>query len=99
MLHLYTFCNDVCNGYKPTVQIIIIQKQQDNVEYFNYLGSMTTHYSRWKSEIKSSIARKNRTEGEEGSFHQQIRIKFKKLVKCYIWGIVLYGAENWDLGK
>jgi hypothetical protein len=21
----------------------------------------------------------------------------KKLVKCYIWGITLYGAENWML--
>jgi hypothetical protein len=23
----------------------------------------------------------------------------KKLVKCYIWGIALYGAETWTLGK
>jgi hypothetical protein len=23
----------------------------------------------------------------------------KKLVKCYIWSIALYGAETWTLGK
>jgi hypothetical protein len=23
----------------------------------------------------------------------------KKLVKCYIWSIALYGAENWTLRK
>jgi hypothetical protein len=23
----------------------------------------------------------------------------KKLVKCYIWSVALYGAETWVLGK
>ena len=23
----------------------------------------------------------------------------KKLVKCYIWSIIMYGAENWALRK
>ena len=33
-------------------------------------------------------------------FHQQIGLKFKKkLVKCEIWSIALYCAENWTLLK
>jgi hypothetical protein len=23
----------------------------------------------------------------------------KKLIKCYIWSIALYGAETWNIGK
>jgi hypothetical protein len=34
------------------------------------------------------------------SFHQQIGLKLrKKLVKCYIWSVALYGAETWTLWK
>jgi hypothetical protein len=44
----------------------------------------------WKSSIQQ----------EEGSFHQQTKLKFKeKLVKCYILITVLYGAETWALRK
>jgi hypothetical protein len=35
---------------------------------------------------------------EEGSFHQQVGLKFKEetieLVKCYIWSIAWYGTET-----
>jgi hypothetical protein len=37
---------------------------------------------------------------EEGSFHQQIGRKLKKkLVKCCIWSIALFGDETWTLRK
>jgi hypothetical protein len=33
-------------------------------------------------------------------FHQQIDLNLrKKLVKCYIWSMTLYGAESWTLRK
>jgi len=36
----------------------------------------------------------------KGSFHQQIRLKFKEEpVKCFIWCTALCGAENWTLRK
>jgi hypothetical protein len=38
--------------------------------------------------------------GKEDSFHQQTGLKLrKKLVKCYIWSIALYGAATWTLRK
>jgi len=40
----------------PLIQIIIYQKQPENVEYFNYLGNMITNDARCVSEIKSRIA-------------------------------------------
>jgi len=41
---------------KPPKQVMIDQKQPENVEYFNYLGSMTTNDARCTWEIKSWIA-------------------------------------------
>jgi hypothetical protein len=35
---------------------MIDQKRLENVEYFNYLGSMITNYTRCAHEIKSRIA-------------------------------------------
>ena len=56
-----------------SVQVMTYQKQQENVECFNYLGSMTANDARWTSEIKSSIAmiKKIIQQGED-SFHQHI---------------------------
>jgi hypothetical protein len=45
------------------------------------------------SVVKSSIQ-------QEDSFHQQIGLEFRrKLPKCYIWIIALFGAETWTLQK
>jgi hypothetical protein len=38
------------------MKIMIDQKQLENVEYFNYLGSMITNDARCTREIKSRIA-------------------------------------------
>jgi hypothetical protein len=38
------------------IKIMIDQKQLQNVEYFNYLGSMITNDARCTREIKSKIA-------------------------------------------
>jgi predicted HD phosphohydrolase len=43
---------------------------------------------------------KSSIQPEEDSFHQEIGLNLrKKLVKCYIWSIALYGAETWTLRK
>jgi hypothetical protein len=39
-----------------TLQIMIHQKQPENVEYFNYMGSVITNDARCTGEIKSGIA-------------------------------------------
>jgi hypothetical protein len=38
------------------IKIMVDQKQLENVEQFNYLGSMITNYARCTREIKSRIA-------------------------------------------
>jgi hypothetical protein len=61
------------------MKIIIDQKQVENVEYFNYLGSMITSDARCTREIKSRIAMaKSSIQQEEEYFHQQTGLKYKE---------------------
>jgi len=81
------------------VKIMIDQKQIENVESFKYLSSILTNDGRCTCEIKCRIAMakaafiKMRT-----LFTSTLDLELgKKLVKCYVWSIALYGAETWTL--
>jgi hypothetical protein len=51
---------------------MIDQKQWENLEYFNYLGSMTTNNTRCTSESKSRIAMAKASFNKKKTFHQQV---------------------------
>ena len=70
------------------------------MESFKYFGSMLTNYERYTCEIKSRIATAKKTafNKKRALFTNTLDLKLrKKLVKCYIWGIAFYGAENWTI--
>ena len=78
---------------------MIDQKQLQYVESFKYLGSTATNDGRCTSEIKSRIAMaKAAFNKKRALFTSTLDLELrKKLVNCYIWSIVLYGAETWML--
>jgi hypothetical protein len=87
---------------QPTpLQIKIDKTPAENVEEFNYLGSMITNDARCTREMKARIAM------AEAAFSKKKTVSTskldlelrKKLVKCYIWSIALYGAKSWTLQK
>ncbi|PNF41593.1 hypothetical protein B7P43_G11848, partial [Cryptotermes secundus] len=84
---------------QPTpVTINIDQKQLENVKFFKYLGSLLTDDGRCTSEIKSRIAMAKAAFSKKKLFTSKLDLNLrKKLVKCYIWSIALYGAETWIL--
>jgi hypothetical protein len=70
------------------------------MEEFNYLGSMITNDARCTREIKARIAMTKATFNKKTLFTSKLHLELrKKLVKCYIWSIALYGAETWTLRK
>jgi len=81
------------------VKIMIDQKQLENVESLKCLGSLLTDDGRCNFEIKSRIAMaKAAFNKKKALFTSTLDLKSrKKLVKCYIWRIALYGAETWML--
>jgi hypothetical protein len=80
---------------------MIDQEQPENVEYFNYLGNMVTNDARCTREIKYRIVMAKAAFNKKKTlFTRKLDLNLrKKLVKCYIWSIVLYGAEKWTLRK
>jgi hypothetical protein len=75
---------------------MIDQQQLQKVECLKYLGSMLTNDGRCTCEIKSRIAmEKAAFNRKRALFTSILDVNLrKKLVKCYIWSIVLYGAET-----
>ena len=74
---------------QPSPEQIIYQKELENVEYFNYLGSTVTNDARHTCEIKSRITMaKAAVNKKRALFTSNLDLKVrKKLVKCYIWSI------------
>jgi len=69
------------------------------VESCKYLGSILTNDGRCTCEIKCRIAMAKAAFNKKravftSTFDLELR---KKLVKCYVWTIALYGAETWTL--
>jgi hypothetical protein len=60
------------------MKIMIDQKQLENVEYFNYLGSMITSDARCTREIEYRIAMAKAAFNKKKTFHQQTGLKFKE---------------------
>ena len=63
------------------------------------MGSMLTNDGRCTCEIKSRIAMLEAAFSKKKTLFISILdlILRKKLLKCYIWGMALYGAETWTL--
>jgi hypothetical protein len=78
------------------VKIMIDQKQLKNVECFKYFGSILTNNGRCTCEIKCRIAMAKATFNKKRNLYTStldLGLR-KKLVKCYVWSIALYGAET-----
>ena len=65
---------------------------------FKYLGSILTNDGRYTCEIKCRIAMAKAALNKKTLFTSTLDLELrKKLVKCYVWSIALYGAETWTL--
>jgi hypothetical protein len=97
MIYVPSFIK-ICSGIQkligkdrqPTpLQIKIDEKQVENVEEFNYLGSMITNDARRTREIKARIAKaKTAFNKKKTLLTSKLDLELKKkVVKCYIWSM------------
>jgi hypothetical protein len=73
------------------------QKQIENVESFKYFGRILTNDGRCTCEITCRIAMAKAAFNKKRAlftFSLDLELR-KKLVKCYIWSIALYGSDTW----
>ena len=68
-------------------------------EYYPLHRNMLTNDGRCTCEIKSRIAMAKAAFSKKNTLFTSkwdINLR-KKLIKCYIWSMALYGAETWTL--
>ena len=79
----------------------MLEKRDKNLKKkcYKYLGSMLTNDGRCTCESKSRIAMAKAAFSKKKTlFTRKLELNLrKKLIKCYIWSIALYGAETWIL--
>jgi hypothetical protein len=74
---------------------MIDQKQPENMEHFDYLGSMINDAGCTREiKFRNSIA-KAAVYKSKALFLSKLDLNLrKKLVRCYTWRVALYGAET-----
>ena len=83
------------------IQFVIHQKHPESMEYFKYVGSVITSDARRTREIQSRIDMAKAVFNRKKTlFTSKLDLNLKKkLAKCHIWSIALFGAETWTLRK
>ena len=82
-----------------SLQIKVGNGQLNEVDHFKYLDSVLTRYGYCTKEIKMRIAiAKEAFNRKMSLLTSKLNTELKKkLVRCYVWSIALYGSETWTL--
>ena len=79
---------------------MINQKQLQNVEYFNYFGSLITDNVKCTYEIKSRAGMTKAAINKKVFFTSKLDLNLRTyLVKCFFLSTAVCGAEIWTLQK
>jgi hypothetical protein len=82
------------------LQIMIDQKQPENVEYLNSFGRTMTNNEIYLQEIKSRVAMAIAAFKKKTLLTSKMDLNLrKKLAKCYIWSVVCMVLELGHFGK
>jgi hypothetical protein len=72
-----------------SIEIVIDQKQPENVKYLNYFGRTMTNNEGYLQEIKSRVAMAIAAFKKKTLFTSKLDLNLRKrLAKCYIWSVV-----------
>ena len=89
-------------GNARQIKVKLDGHQLEQVDKLTYLGQTITNDGRCEEEIKKriTIAKKQFSLMKNVLTNRKLRYSTRKrLVKCYIWSTLLYGAETWTISK
>nr|CAH7744318.1 unnamed protein product [Callosobruchus chinensis] len=84
----------------PNVDLQLNKKQIEWVNKFKYLGSMVDDQWNPELEIRCRIEQARAPFFKLKKFLTNQNLNFKlryRMVKCYVWSVLLYGAEAWTI--
>ena len=83
------------------MNIVLDGQKLEQVEKFKYLGSMLSEDGKCMTDIKARIgmAKEAFSKRRELLTRRMSKEVKKKIVKCVVWPVALYGCETWALGK
>ena len=89
------------NSDVPAINVTARGVPLKQVKSFSYLGSLMTSDARSDKEIKRRIALARQA---FNSLRDLLRCDIskglkKRLLKCYVWPVLLYGSESWTVSK
>ena len=74
----------------------------EQVDQFDYLGSLITFEGRCGEEIRRRIILSKNAYNKIKNLVTNSKISIelrKRFIKCYVWSVLLYGCETWTMGK
>ena len=86
----------------PRCSLQIRGENITQVEKFNYLGSWITTDGKSDTEIKARIAQAKQAFSKMENILKTSKISMRtrlRILKAYVWSVLLYGAETWTLNK
>nr|CAH7731963.1 unnamed protein product [Callosobruchus chinensis] len=84
----------------PNVDLQLNGNQLERVNKFKYLESMVDDQCNLELEIRCRIEQARSTFLKLKKFLTNRNLNFKlryRIVECYVWSVLLYGAEAWTL--
>ena len=84
-----------------SLQVKVNNRELKEVDHFKFIGSVLTRDGYCTREIKMRISIAREAFNRKMSLlTSKLNIELKKkLVRCYVWSIALYGSETWTLRK
>ena len=89
-------------GESPQVKIKVDGAEIEQVKSFTYLGHKITEDGRCNEEIKRRIGIAKTAFSKMNSILTKPHVSLTtrtKILYCYIWSTLLYGAETWTITK
>ena len=86
----------------PKIEMKINNHVIEQVDQFNYLGSLVTYDGRSEEEIRRRIILSKNAYNKIKKLITNAKISIeirKRFIKCYVWSVLLFGCETWTIGK